>query len=319
MKQLVLVSKRTDDKSFARKLAAELKLELQQFQTVDGALSGLEKKEPPAALLLDGGDAGSLRQFWASALANSELPLRKLHPNYTHLLIDDRAAAWPDLLGFPFAGHVVERGSDFTSEFAAAYARVLAVTIVQGKNAWDYLSAEAKAHQEVALKSGADRRRLTGAVKRVAGLAGFSARSGNQLAQVVDELLLNAVFRANPSANPVPDLKQVISDFSLSGKSVVTLRIGYDGRGMLLDVCDHFGSLRREQLLLGMAGLTVPGRQTNNAVNGIRLIGGAPVSLLFHVRPGESTEAFVFLAKTKAQRDLRGRSRFLSFIDSSLG
>lgn len=126
-------------------------------------------------------------------------------------------------------------------------------------------------------------------------------------AELVDELVLNGVFNANPRFQN-QDRKQ---PFALAEDEIVHLSYAFDGETFGVSVCDRFGSLTREKILeyLNEVTVTEPVSERESGGLGLKVIFDRLHRFVVNVTPGDVTEAICLLKFDSRIRDFEKRLR----------
>ena len=133
-------------------------------------------------------------------------------------------------------------------------------------------------------------------------------------AELVDELLLNAVFNANPRFSEDPALRK--KKFSLEPAEQVKVIWGYDGEFFGVSVVDPFGCLQRETILsylLRKQKLEDASKRTSGGM-GFQLIFERLHRLVINVTPQKYTEVICLLAFEKRMRDFNKKPRVFHYF-----
>lgn len=118
----------------------------------------------------------------------------------------------------------------------------------------------------------------------------------NRAAEIVDELILNAVFESNPNLAS----KNTYEPFKISNEQSIKVKCGYDGETYGISVTDPFGSLSREKLI---KCVNFDFHKEIGPGAGIKLAFDRIHRMIANVEPGVRTE-FVCLFQFKSRMRL---------------
>ncbi len=167
----------------------------------------------------------------------------------------------------------------------------------------------------------ADKRNALNALKRqVMGLGENLAKIrfeeyASRLEMMVDELVLNAVFNANPSFRG----RQRGNEFSLTNEESVLVSWGFDGKYFGFSVVDRFGLLERN-IVLNYLDKTLPKESVllrSSGGMGLRFVFERVSHLHVNVSPSRQTEIVGLLCFEKRLRDIDSQMRSFSFFKSN--
>jgi hypothetical protein len=135
----------------------------------------------------------------------------------------------------------------------------------------------------------------------------------------VDELLMNAIYDAQPDGHGDQAMRKVArtTPVALDARKAVELRIQREAGQIVITVVDQYGSLSRASVLSHILRLCKGGEyQLDPATAGAGLglanifqMGG---SLHYVCEPGRRTEATVIFRKTDTYREFRRQFRFVA-------
>lgn len=150
---------------------------------------------------------------------------------------------------------------------------------------------------------------------------GLPAAIVSNIAQSIDELLMNAIFDAPVDAHGFTYRKSMdrASNLKLKGRESITLELAESPDHIVISVSDQFGSLEKEAVM-GFIRKDYEHenyRSKANAVSsglGVYGLAQSGQSLLFMSKPGERTEVMLFVPFTKSMKAYRNSFRFFGFI-----
>jgi hypothetical protein len=171
---------------------------------------------------------------------------------------------------------------------------------------------------EKKIKSQIDKREaltnLEGFVLKIGGNTERFQQYAQRVCELTDELLLNAVFDANPR------LKSMARNevFELDENEAVKVKWGFDGEVFGVSVIDPFGTLTKKTVMQYMD----ENQKTESM--GKRASGGLGIKLIFDrlhhfivtVQPGKKTEIVCLMRFEKRFKDFNSRLRSFHFFEA---
>jgi hypothetical protein len=148
------------------------------------------------------------------------------------------------------------------------------------------------------------------------------------VAQVADELMLNAIFNApvdrRAGAPKYRGLQQA-GELTLEADEHVELRYACDGRYFAISVADRFGGLRRSDIV-SFVGTALRGERRRAAIHDRRGAGLGlfmaltnVTQLVFNLAPGVRTEVIALLYIREGVRGLQSRGKSLNIFSTHGG
>jgi hypothetical protein len=144
-------------------------------------------------------------------------------------------------------------------------------------------------------------------VHGLGGEASNFSEYARRTAELVDELILNGVFNANPRFQKL-DRSQ---PFTLKNDELVHMSYAFDGETFGVSVSDRFGSLTREKILEYLNDVTVtePVSERESGGLGLKVIFDRLHRFVVNVTPGDVTEAICLLKFDSRIKDFEKRLR----------
>lgn len=138
-----------------------------------------------------------------------------------------------------------------------------------------------------------------------------------RVAELTDELVLNAIFDANPRLSEHDRSLQ----FNLASDELVNIRWGFDGDLFGISVTDPFGRLQKETILkyLDESYTKKDIHLQKSAGIGLKVVFERLHQLIVHVTPGKQTEIICLLRFDKRFRDFESRLRSFHYFASQQG
>ena len=134
-----------------------------------------------------------------------------------------------------------------------------------------------------------------------------------RVSELVDELVLNAIFDANPAMR---DVSRSL-DFSLLQSEAVQVRWGFDGEVFAVSVRDYFGNLSKETIIEYLAeghNSEKFWQDRKSAGLGFRLVFERMHQFIVNVEPGKMTEIICLLRFEKRFRDFDSRLKSFHYF-----
>ncbi len=319
-KSLLLISARPEDQSFASEIARANALSLVSVRDMAEGAELIEQTSPSLIFC----DISSAEDF---ALLEREIQEKvglfsdKVDPNRIHLISTEDLEEAPFILESPLFGHFIIRDVHDPISAGRRYARISGSALLERPFGLSNWLAEGTKIQTLSLKMSNHKQEAVEAIRGYLLAAQFNNRMATQIANAVDEMLMNAIFDA-----PVDELgKQKMAAtprtavFPLEAQQTVEVQIGFDGEFFGLTAIDHFGSVEKSRLIKHISKVYTEDEykvRTTTAGAGIGLStvfrnGG---SFVFVVEQGRRTEATVLFKKTSTFREFKEQFRSFSAL-----
>lgn len=324
--QCVVVSARPEDIEFCRKIAKRGALDFHVFASakeVDDFLAGNNESIV----------------FWDVDHRHAETPghavnhravstaLARHIPAERIFALSDSAINELEHLktGTPFGHYFIRHYADPAAEIAS---RVIQAAIVKDPFELSFYMPEETPVQKIVIKESAQKRAATEALHNIFLKRGLPSRLATLAAQAADELMINAIFDAPRTTEKVGKKASYqiahrsslerSENFVLQPREAVSLEIASAPTYIAICVSDLFGSIRKEEILpflkkdYSETGYNPKGGAAGAlGINGIISSG---LSLLYLWRPGERTEAILFIPVLDTFKAFRTSFRFFSFL-----
>jgi hypothetical protein len=155
---------------------------------------------------------------------------------------------------------------------------------------------------------------LEGFVLKIGGNTERFQQYAQRVCELTDELLLNAVFDANPRLKTMARHES----FELEEKESVKVKWGFDGEVFGVSVSDPFGTLTKKTVMQ-----YIDENQKTESM-GKRVSGGLGIKLIFDrlhhfivtVKPGQKTEIVCLMRFEKRFKDFDSRLRSFHFFEA---
>lgn len=317
-KNLLLLSTDPLDQQFANTVAQQAGLMLKVVPDAKTAAAYVAN-DGAATIFVDGSDEGFFSAFEAAIQETVGLFSDKINANTIHFLSGRPIEQTAYLIKSPLFGHYVQKNYGNINASGVLYGRLVKATLMERAFGLQHLVKEGTKVQNIKLVRSNQKQDAVEAVRNFLISAKFSSRIATQIANAVDELLMNSIYDA-----PVDELgKQLYASIprntpiELSGQQSVELNVAYDGGYVGLTAVDHFGSLDKARMLSFISKIYTQEEykvRTSVAGAGIGLatvfrMGG---SFLFASESRTRTEVTVFFRRTDSFKDFKDQFRFIS-------
>lgn len=153
---------------------------------------------------------------------------------------------------------------------------------------------------------------LEGFILKIGGESSRTQQYSQRICDLADELLLNAIFDANPRMKDSP----INQPFDLNEEEAIKIKWGFDGEVFGLSVIDPFGGLSRKSVMKYLDG-----RQKREHFSA-RFSGGLGIKLIYerlhhyivNVRDKKMTEIICLLRFDKRFKDFERRLRSFHYF-----
>jgi hypothetical protein len=317
-KDVLLISDHPDDPAFLAEVAQVNRAQVHTAPDPERAIDKLEGHNF-SAIFVDVSKVSRLRNLEMEVQKRYGLLGEQVQASRMHFISDKPLSEKRDVIQSPFFGSFFQRPASDVEESGKYYGRILSAGEERGANFLVRLLGEEGDVQEVSLERSAQKQEAAEAVRNYLIQGRVPARIANTLTNVVDELLMNAIYDApgDEFGRPLYSITSRDEDRQLSGRETVEMKIGFDGLYLGVSVSDHFGSLDRTRLLNHVSinyrdqeyKLRQGGAGAGLGLASILNTGG---SLLYHCEDGRRTEAILVSKVFESYRDFRAQFRFFS-------
>ncbi len=155
---------------------------------------------------------------------------------------------------------------------------------------------------------------LEGFISKICGNSLRTEEYSQRICELADELLLNAIYDANPRLKEAPRNQQ----FELSMSEMVKIKWGFDGEVFGLSVTDPFGVLKRQALMqyFDSNQKKTPFASRFGGGLGVKLIYERLHHYIVNVRANKKTEIICLLRFDKRFKDFDKRLRSFHYFRS---
>lgn len=153
---------------------------------------------------------------------------------------------------------------------------------------------------------------LEGFIIKIGGGSERFHQYAQRVCELADELLLNAVFDANPRLKEIPRHES----FELTENEAVKIKWGFDGEVFGVSVSDPFGTLSKNtvmQYLDDNQKTESMGKRASGGL-GIKLIFDRLHHFIVNVNPGKMTEVVCLMRFEKRFKDFDSRLRSFHYF-----
>ncbi len=317
-KEVLLISDHPDDPSFLAEVVQQVGAELVTVPDPQRAMDHLESRGF-AAIFFDVTKISKLRSLEMEVQKRFGLLGEQVQASRMHFISDKPLSEKREVIQSPFFGSFFQRPNGNSEEAGKYYGRILSAGEEKGSNFLVRFLGEEGDVQEVSLTRSAQKQEAAEAVRNYLLQGRVPARIANTLTNVVDELLMNAIYDA-PSdefGKPIYSVTSRNEDRMLTGRESVEMKVGFDGNYLGVSVTDHFGSLDRTRLLNHVSinyrdqeyKVRQGGAGAGLGLSSILSTGG---SLLYHCEDHKKTEAILITRVFESYRDFRAQFRLFS-------
>jgi len=316
-KELLLISNRPEDTSFAEKVASTAQLTFRPALTLDEGIKIIADEEP-AIIFVDASSEAQYLEFESKIQNTVGLFSDKVRCNSIHFLSCENIESIKYLIQSPLFGNYIMRNFQ-DPKVGEHYGYLVAGSLADRPFGLKQLMKAGTKIQSVIVRQSDQKQDAVEAVRNFLMAAKFQSRMATVVANAVDELLMNAIFDA-----PVDELGRQLyanvprsSRIELIGKSAVEMQVAYDGLYVAITAVDLYGSLDKLKLLSHMSKIYTQEEYKVRASIAGAGIGLATVfrsggSFFFASEGGTRTEVTVFFRKTDNFRNFKDQFRFIA-------
>jgi hypothetical protein len=317
--QIISVSNRDEDNAFAKEVAEINRCKYVKAPTANELRMAL-KASLFSVVLWDAdhkntleGSAPNSFQHIGQILRQFSLPSRQVF-----VITDEPLNKTPYLFNYPaFDHHIYRRYDPPAAQLFGYLAKASLWTEVQfGLEGFVPPKTDIK---KLVLKRSGERKPVIQAIENILGQKGVPPKLCVVASQAIDELLMNAIFDA-PVADDYEYRRHLerTKDFELLEREKAEIEIAVSQEYIALSVTDFFGSLKKEA---GLAFIRkdyevkeLKVKEVESSGVGIYGIIKSGLSLLFLLRPGQTTQVVIFVPMVKNFKAFRSAVRFFSFF-----
>ena len=238
--EILLVSSHPEDPAFLAEVAGASGSGLVTAPDPEAAVELLGSR-PFSAVFVDVSDLDNLKQVELGIQKRFGLLGDRIRAHQFHFISDLPLGEKRDAIQSPFFGSFFERAPEGLIESAGSfYGRMMAANGEDGSQVLEgFLGAEGGV-QSLWLERSSQKQEATELVRQYLLEAKIPSRIANTLANVVDELLMNAIFDApvDEFGRPLYSLTSRDADRELPAHERVELRLGFDGHYFGVNVND---------------------------------------------------------------------------------
>lgn len=303
--RLIVLTQSTKDEILFAKLENEFQVDFMPIFGSEKALAQVMIQNKNSLILLDADGFSDVAKSDERA-ALSHFLHDTVQQRRVFLLSEKRLSAYAEVFEGPvFFQHSIVRHEYVDSE--ALIAMVLQRALEEHPLGLRNYFPEGAEGQKLQLKRAAHRAAAVEAVQSFFVKKGINARISGNVAQAVDELLMNSIFNAPYSSHGVATRKGIsrTADFDLGKNGAVDLEILSCDTYVGVCVSDRFGTLQTGTLMriLGIDYIEEgykPKAFMPNAGIGLRGIIDLGLNLVITCKPGSRTDAMIFFPKVKS-------------------
>lgn len=317
-KALALISKREEDLAFGQAVAATAGLEFIPLGDPKEIAVHLAA-DRVSVVLVDTSDLAHYKRLEDSIQQSIGLFSDRINANAFHFISSENIEKVQYLIESPLFGNFVIRNYGNPTQAGEHYGRLVKTTQMPRAFGLSNLMKPGAKIQVVKLKSTLQKQGAVDAVKNFLTAAKFNSRMATQVANAVDELLMNAMFDA-----PVDELGKTLfegtsraTEMALEGKHAVEMHVGYDGEYAAVSAIDLFGSLDKVKLLKHISKIYTDEEYKvrssyAGAGLGLSTVFRSGGSLFFVSESSGRTEVTVTYRRFDSFREFKDQFRFLA-------
>ncbi len=317
---LILVSSRSDDVVFAKKIAETAGLEF--VQTVDlHEVAAIIKEKEVGAIFVDFVNEAGFRAFESAIHDQVGLFSDRVNTNHFHYLSDLDLEERKFLTESPLFGNFIFRkynGPDKATKAGIRYAFVVKATLLERAFGIRNFFHPKSQVQTIQMKRSTQKQQVVEALRAYLIKARYPTRMANTIANAVDELIMNAIFAAPTDTTGRRTYEQTPrdTDIELEGKAQIDVSIAFDGIQVGICATDQYGSIDKEKVLRHLSTVYKDDQykmKTSIAGAGLGLAttfrtGG---SLLFLSEKNSTTEVCVIFERLDNIREFKDQFRYV--------
>lgn len=316
---LLLLSGAPEDRDFAAQVAQTAGLSLVSTADAPEAARIIDR-ESPAAVFVDASSEALYAAFESAIQSTLGLFSPKLNANVIHFIVSKDVGGFAPLLKSPLFGSLLLRDYGDIAESGRRYGLLVKRSVGDERVfGLERLLSPGVRIQTVRITASSQKQEAVEAVRNFLLAAKFQNRMASVISNAVDEILMNAIFDAPADElgrNTLSSTSRAAS-FQLEGRSVVEMRVAFDGSCAALSVLDQFGTLDKAKLLAHLSRDYSRSEYKVRAAAAGAGIGLATVfhsgaSLIFATESGTKTEVTVFFSRAENFRKFKSQFRFIS-------
>jgi hypothetical protein len=317
-KEILLISEHPEDPAFVSEVAQTIQAQVKTAPDAKQAMD-LIAGGSFSAIFLDVSKLDRLKAFEQEVQKRFGLLGEQIQPNRMHFISDVPLNAKRDVIRSPFFGSFFQRPAMAAEQAGKFYGRTISASENAGDQSIERFFAKAGEVQTMILDQSGQKQEAAEAVRQYLIEAKIPARIANTLANVLDELLMNALFDApaDEFGRQLYTLTSRDENRKLTEREVVKTKIGFDGYYVGFSIKDQFGTLDRTRLL-NHVSLNYRERDYNlrqggaGAGLGLATILHTGGSLSYHCEEGRKTQAQLLTRVEDNYRDFKSQFRFFS-------
>jgi hypothetical protein len=298
---VLLISRHDRDRPFWKSVAEANQLGFRE-ETDPSEIEALLSAFPKTIVIWDA-EAPALR-------ALESLLIKYARPEHTFAVTNEVINQSPELFRPPAFAHHVYRRYD-------SLANILCNRLIEkllAEDPFGFLNAlpGVTATHQVTLKNSAEKQQTVENLSQFLEAQGVISKLSRLAADAIDELIMNAIFDA-PWTESDGYYRRTLdraASFDLAGRESVEIDISVTKDLVGIKVTDHFGSLRREQILKSLGknlktSAYDPPVGDPGAGLGIHKINQSSMTLVFASKPQVRTEVLVVFPNTQSYREMK--------------
>jgi hypothetical protein len=316
--ELLLISKNPDDPAFLAEVAGVLGATV---VTEPDPIRAVEHLAETAfsGIFIDVTRLDALKAFEMEVQKRFGLLGDQVQAARVHFISDGPISQRRDSIQSPFFAAFYERPSNNIEEAGRFYGRIMKAQEPANGGTIENLLGEEGGVQLLPIERSGQKQEAVEAIRNYLAEGQVPLRMTNTIANISDELLMNALYDApgDEFGRPIYAVTSRDSDRALKGREQIEVKLGFDGSHFAISVMDQFGNLDRARLLNHISinykdteyKLRKGGAGAGLGLATVLQTGG---SLIYHCEEGRKTEAIFITRIFDNFRDFKSQFRFFA-------
>jgi hypothetical protein len=316
--ELLLISANPDDPAFLSQvgdvLDADVVTQPDPIKAVD-----LLAEKPFSGIFIDVARLDALKAFEMEVQKRFGLLGDQVQAARVHFIGDGPIHQRRDAIHSPFFAAFYERPLVDVEEAGRYYGRIMKAQEMQNGKTIENFLGEDGGVQPLSIERSGQKQEAVEAIRTYLAEGQVPLRISNTIANIADELLMNALYDApgDEFGRPIYAVTSRDADRPLQGREQVDIKLGFDGSHFAFAVTDQFGNLDRARLLNHVSiiykdteyKLRKGGAGAGLGLATVLQTGG---SLIYHCEEGRKTEAIFVTRVYENYRDFKSQFSFFA-------
>ena len=316
--ELLLISKNPDDPAFVAEVAGVLDATVVTEPNPVQAVELLAQKSFHG-IFIDVAKLDVLKAFEMEVQKRFGLLGDQVQAARVHFIGNGPIHEKRDAIQSPFFAAFYERPQENIEEAGSFYGRIMKAQELQNGRTIENFLGEEGGVQPLFIERSGQKQDAVEAIRNYLAQGQVPLRVANTIANISDELLMNALYDApgDEFGRPIYAVTARDADRPLQGREQVDIKLGFDGTFFAIAVTDQFGNLDRARLLNHISinykdteyKLRKGGAGAGLGLATVLQTGG---SLIYHCEEGRKTEAIFVTRIFENYRDFKSQFRFFA-------